>query len=59
MAYNLAAMELWDDQAWFELASGQAELARATGTLPRSRTPSTTWQAFTSKRESCPWRLDS
>jgi ATP/maltotriose-dependent transcriptional regulator MalT len=31
--YNLAAMELWDDQAWFELASGQAELARATGTL--------------------------
>jgi ATP/maltotriose-dependent transcriptional regulator MalT len=33
VAYNLAAMELWDDQAWFELASGQAELARATGTL--------------------------
>jgi DNA-binding CsgD family transcriptional regulator len=26
-------MELWDDDAWFELASGQAELARATGTL--------------------------
>lgn len=33
VAYNLAAMELWDDEAWFELASGQAELARATGTL--------------------------
>jgi DNA-binding CsgD family transcriptional regulator len=33
VAYNLAAMELWDDQAWFELASRQAELARATGTL--------------------------
>lgn len=33
VAYNIAAMELWDDQAWFELASRQAELARATGTL--------------------------
>jgi DNA-binding CsgD family transcriptional regulator len=33
VAYNIAAMELWDDAAWFELASGQAELARATGTL--------------------------
>jgi DNA-binding CsgD family transcriptional regulator len=26
-------MELWDDHTWLELASGQAELARATGTL--------------------------
>jgi DNA-binding CsgD family transcriptional regulator len=26
-------MDLWDDQAWLELASGQVELARATGTL--------------------------
>ena len=33
VAYNLAAMELWDDATWFDLASGQAELARATGTL--------------------------
>jgi DNA-binding CsgD family transcriptional regulator len=33
VAYNLAAMELWDDATWLELASGQAELARATGTL--------------------------
>ncbi len=33
VAYNLAAMELWDEQAWFELASSQADLARATGTL--------------------------
>ena len=33
LAYNLAAMELWDDRAWFELASSQAQLARATGTL--------------------------
>ncbi|HUE25557.1 MAG TPA: AAA family ATPase [Solirubrobacteraceae bacterium] len=33
VAYDLAAMELWDDAAWLELASGQAELARATGTL--------------------------
>ncbi len=33
VAYDLAAMDLWDDEAWFELASSQAELARATGTL--------------------------
>jgi DNA-binding CsgD family transcriptional regulator len=33
VAYDIAAMELWDDATWFELASGQAELARATGTL--------------------------
>src|SRR3989440_686262 len=33
VAYSLAAMDLWDDDAWFELASSQAELARATGAL--------------------------
>ena len=33
VAYNLAAMDLWDDRAWFELASWQTELARTTGTL--------------------------
>jgi DNA-binding CsgD family transcriptional regulator len=33
VAYSLAAMDLWDDNAWFELASSQAELTRATGTL--------------------------
>ncbi|HEV3282157.1 MAG TPA: AAA family ATPase [Acidimicrobiales bacterium] len=33
VAYNLAAMELWDDQAWFELASSQADHARSTGVL--------------------------
>ena len=33
VAFNLAAMELWDDRAWFELASSQAHLARSTGTL--------------------------
>jgi DNA-binding CsgD family transcriptional regulator len=33
VAYMIAAMELWDDATWLELASGQAELARATGTL--------------------------
>jgi len=33
VGYNIAAMDLWDDQAWLELASSQAELARATGTL--------------------------
>jgi DNA-binding CsgD family transcriptional regulator len=33
VAYSLAAMELWDDDAWLELASSQAELTRATGAL--------------------------
>jgi DNA-binding CsgD family transcriptional regulator len=33
IAYNLVAMDLWDDDAWFELASGQVSLARASGTL--------------------------
>src|SRR3954447_178030 len=33
VAYSLAAVDLWDDDAWLELASRQAELARATGTL--------------------------
>ncbi len=33
VAYDLAAMSLWDDHAWFELASSQADLARSTGTL--------------------------
>jgi DNA-binding CsgD family transcriptional regulator len=33
VAYNLVAMDLWDDEAWLELASGEVELARATGAL--------------------------
>jgi DNA-binding CsgD family transcriptional regulator len=33
VAYCLAAMDLWDDDAWFELASSQAESTRATGAL--------------------------
>jgi DNA-binding CsgD family transcriptional regulator len=33
VAFNLAAMDLWDDEAWLELASSQAGLARGTGTL--------------------------
>jgi DNA-binding CsgD family transcriptional regulator len=33
LAYNIAAEELWDDEAWLELASAQADLARATGAL--------------------------
>jgi DNA-binding CsgD family transcriptional regulator len=33
VAYSLAAMELWDDDAWLELASSEVELARATGAL--------------------------
>jgi DNA-binding CsgD family transcriptional regulator len=31
--YGLAAMDLWDDDAWFQLASSQVELARAAGAL--------------------------
>jgi DNA-binding CsgD family transcriptional regulator len=33
VAFNITAMELWDDAAWFELVSAQAACARATGTL--------------------------
>ena len=33
LAYNLAAMDLWDDHAWFELAASQADMARSTGRL--------------------------
>jgi len=33
VSYNIVAMDLWDDEAWFELASGQVQLARASGTL--------------------------
>src|SRR4051794_1860634 len=33
LAYNIVAEELWDDEAWLELAGSQAEMARATGTL--------------------------
>ena len=33
VAYNMVAMDLWDDEAWFELAAGQVRLARAHGTL--------------------------
>jgi len=33
VSYNIVAMDLWDDEAWFELAEGQVRLARANGTL--------------------------
>ena len=33
VSYNMVAMDLWDDEAWFELVSGQVRLARASGTL--------------------------
>ncbi|TQM64713.1 ATP-binding protein [Humibacillus xanthopallidus] len=33
LAYNIAAEELWDQEAWRELASSQVELARSTGTV--------------------------
>ena len=33
VSYILVAMDLWDDEAWFELAAGQVRLARANGTL--------------------------
>jgi len=32
-SYNIVAMDLWDDEAWFELADGQVRLARTSGTL--------------------------
>src|SRR5580704_11388143 len=33
VSYNLVAMDLWDDEAWFELAAGQVRRAQADGTL--------------------------
>jgi DNA-binding CsgD family transcriptional regulator len=33
VSYNIVAMDMWDDEAWFELAAGQVQLARANGTL--------------------------
>jgi DNA-binding CsgD family transcriptional regulator len=33
VSYSMVAMDLWDDEAWFELAAGQVGLARANGTL--------------------------
>jgi DNA-binding CsgD family transcriptional regulator len=33
MSYNLVAIDLWDDEAWLDLAAGQVRLARANGTL--------------------------
>ena len=33
VAYNMVAMDLWDDEAWFALAAAQVRLARANGTL--------------------------
>ena len=33
VSFNLVAMDLWDDEAWFELAAGQVRLARANGIL--------------------------
>jgi DNA-binding CsgD family transcriptional regulator len=33
VSYNIVAMDMWDDEAWFELAADQLRLARANGTL--------------------------
>lgn len=33
LTYSLVAMDLWDDAAWFEVASGQVGTARTSGTL--------------------------
>ena len=33
VSYNMVAMDLWDDEAWCELADGQVRLARTSGTL--------------------------
>lgn len=33
VSYTVVAMDLWDDEAWFELSAGQLRMARASGTL--------------------------
>jgi DNA-binding CsgD family transcriptional regulator len=33
VCYSMVAMDLWDDEAWSELAAGQVRVARASGTL--------------------------
>jgi DNA-binding CsgD family transcriptional regulator len=33
VSYNIVAMDMWDDEAWFELAASQVRVARANGTL--------------------------
>src|SRR3984885_9338910 len=33
VSYNIVAMDLWDDEAWFELATSQVRQARANGPL--------------------------
>src|SRR6185369_10370717 len=33
VACNMIAMDMWDDEAWLELAAGQVRLARASGNL--------------------------
>jgi hypothetical protein len=33
VSYSMVAMDLWDDDAWSELAAGQVRRARANGTL--------------------------
>ena len=33
VSYNIVAMDMWDDETWFELADDQVRLARANGTL--------------------------
>jgi DNA-binding CsgD family transcriptional regulator len=33
VSYNIVAMDLWDDEAWFELAASQLRVARENGTL--------------------------
>jgi DNA-binding CsgD family transcriptional regulator len=33
VSYNMVAMDMWDDEAWLDLAADQVRLARANGTL--------------------------
>ena len=33
--YCVVAAELWDEEAWFDIANGQVQLARSSGTLSR------------------------
>ena len=59
LAFNVAAMDLWDDEAWFELVSAQARLARATGTLSFMAFALSylaghhTWPAISPRRPGC------
>ena len=53
VSYNMVAMDLWDDEAWFELADGQVRLARATAPSAGFRSRWTISPRSTSRSASC------